>query len=65
MLEGSSARVGGNGEGLVQSLGKSNSSEAKGDLWISQFRKLGAPNFDGKGKPEDAESWLSEVEKIL
>ena len=51
--------------GLVQSLGKSSSSEAKRDPWISQFRKLGAPNFDGKGKPEDAESWLSEVEKIL
>ena len=42
--------------GLVQSLGKSSSSETKGDSWISQFRKLDAPNFDGKDKSEDAES---------
>ena len=51
--------------GLVQSLRKSSSSESKGDPWISQFCKLGAPNSDGKGKLEDVQSWLSEVEKIL
>ena len=50
---------------IVQSLGKGSSSEAKGDPWISQFCKLGAPTFDGPGKPEDGETWLSEVEKIL
>ena len=50
---------------LVQSLGKSSSSQTKGDPLISQFRKLGAPTFDGRGKPEDGEMWLSEVEKIL
>ena len=52
-------------QGIVQSLGKSNSSEAKGDLWISQFRKLGMPTYDSRGKPEDGETWLSEVEMIL
>ena len=52
-------------QGIVQSLGKSSSSEAKGDPWISQFRKLGAPTFNGRDKPKDGETWLSEVEKIL
>ena len=51
--------------GLVQSLGKNSSGEAKGDPWISQFHKIGVLHFDGQGKPEDAETWLSEVEKIL
>ena len=26
---------------------------------------MGVPHFDCRGKPEDAETWLSEVEKIL
>ena len=52
-------------QGIVQSLRKSSSSEAKGDPWISQFRNLGTPSFDGRGKLEDGETWLSEVKKIL
>ena len=52
-------------QGIVQSLMKSSSDEAKGDPWISQFRKLDAPTFDGRGKPKDGETWLSKVEKIL
>ena len=51
--------------GPVQSLRKNSSREAMGDPWISQFRKLGVPHFDGRGKPEDAESWLFKVEKIV
>ena len=51
--------------GIVQSLRRSSSGEAKGDLWISQFCKLGAPTFDGRGKPKDGDMWLYEVEKIL
>ena len=51
--------------GIVQSLGRGNSDGTKGDPWIMQFRKLDAPTFDGRGKPEECETCLLEVEKIL